>query len=300
MKRLLSILAAGFVLMSCTSYAGQTLAGDRPNILIMGEDADRETVPRNSRVFKRVLNALANQLNDEGFNVFDETAVTLDEFVQGRVRRSDGEIIDIARSIHRPPVDIAVIFGIYASSKQSDYTTRIRARIEGRMLNVRSGQRLGNFEVEIPRAIIAPYDCTRECLLETVGRQARLLSQDLGAVLTEKLAHMTDGGRFGDRDYAFGGRDGYLPTAYTLRFNGFNADDIDGIEEYIVAFRGYRHHRPVRNDMRHAEYWYETDSESARLNRNLRRMLDHLGVRGRVVFAGNTFTVDRINLRKNR
>lgn len=296
MKRILSILAAGFVLMSCTTYSGLTLAGEQPNLLIMGEDVDRDTVPRNSRVFKRVLNALANQLHDEGFNVFDETAVSMDDFVPGRFRRTDNEIIDVARSINRPPVDVAVIFSIYASSQQMDYTTRIRARIEGRMLNVRSGQRLGNFEVEIPRAINAPHDCNRECLLETVGKQARTLSQDLGAVLTEKLAHMADGGS----NIAYNRRSGYIPTAYTLRFNGFDARDIDGIEEYIVAFSGYRHHRPIRTNMRHAEYWYETDIESARLNRNLRRMLDHLGVRGRVVFAGNTFTVDRINLRKSR
>ncbi|MBT6531040.1 MAG: hypothetical protein HOK99_09005, partial [Betaproteobacteria bacterium] len=42
------------------------------NILIMGEDADSDTVPRNSRVFKRVLSGLSNELHDEGFNVYDE------------------------------------------------------------------------------------------------------------------------------------------------------------------------------------------------------------------------------------
>jgi hypothetical protein len=52
--------------------------------------------------------------------------------------------------------------------------------------------------------------------------------------------------------------------------------------------------------MRNAGYWYETDSGSARLNRNLRRMLDHLGVRGRVSFAGNTFKVAKITFRTRR
>tara|TARA_B100000315_G_scaffold260857_1_gene326439 strand:+ start:11228 stop:12118 length:891 start_codon:yes stop_codon:yes gene_type:complete len=296
MKRIFTILIAALTITSGTIFNNPALAAEQPNIMIMGEDGDRDSVPRNSRVFKRVLNALANQLHDEGFDVFDETALTLDNYVQGRIRRSDDEIIDIARSVDRPPIDVAVIFGIYASSNRTSYTTKIRTRIEGRMLNVRSGQRLGNFEVDIPRAFNAPHDCNRECLLETVGRKARSLSQDLGAVLTEKLAYMVDRGR----RFASENRNSYLPTAYRLAFSGFNEDDIDGIEEYIVAFKGYIHHRPTNTSKRHADYWYETDSGSARLNRNLRRMLDHLGVRGRVSFAGNTFNVDKITFRSRR
>ncbi len=296
MKRIFSILIAALTIMSATTFSSASYAGEQPNILIMGEDADRDTIPRNSRVFKQVLNALANQMNDEGFDVFDETAITLDNYVQGRVHRADDEIIDIARSVNRPPIDVAVIFSIYASSNQKSYTTKIRTRIEGRLLNVHSGQRLGNFEVEIPRAMNAPHDCDGECLRETVGRRARNLAEDLGAVLTEKLAHLTDRGR----GRAFSDNESYLPTAYQLAFNGFNADDLDGIEEYIVAFNGYIHHRPTNSSMRNAEYWYETDSGSARLNRNLRRMLDHLGVRGRVSFSGNTFNVAKITLRNRR
>ena len=135
-----------------------------------------------------------------------------------------------------------------------------------------------------------------ECLRETVGRSARRLAEDLGAVLTEKLAYLTDRGR----GRAFSNNESSLPTAYQLAFNGFNTDDLDGIEEYIVAFNGYIHHRPTNSSMRHAEYWYETDSGSARLNRNLRRMLDHLGVRGRVSYSGNTFNVAKITFRNRR
>ena len=46
-------------------------AADNPNILVMGEDADEDTVPRNSRVFKRVLTALQGQMDYYSFNVYD-------------------------------------------------------------------------------------------------------------------------------------------------------------------------------------------------------------------------------------
>ncbi len=44
--------------------------------MVFGDDADEDTVPRNSRVFNRVIHALRSQLDDKGFDVYDETAVT--------------------------------------------------------------------------------------------------------------------------------------------------------------------------------------------------------------------------------
>ena len=114
------------------------------------------------------------------------------------------------------------------------------------------------------------------------------LAQDLGAVLATKLAHIVDkGGYSGSK----------LPTGYAIVFSGFKVNEIDAIEEYLTTFSGYKKHRPVKSSMRTAEYWYETDSKSARLNRNLRKMLDHLDVKGRVTFAGNEFKVEKITLR---
>ena len=267
-------------------------AADMPNILIMGEDADDDTVPRNSRVFKRVLNGLSNELHDEGFNVYDETAVTMDHSTQGRTRRVDQEVIDVARSVKRPPIDVATIFSIYARSEKKAYTRKIYTRIEGRLLNVQTGQRLGNFEVELPQPDNVKRDCNRECILETVGKNDKVLAQDLGAVLTIKLSSLTKNKGFPSATQKSG-----LPSAFALVFNGFKSEEITRIEEYIVAFSGYKTHRPVRSSMRQTEYWYESESDSARLNRNLRQMLDHLGVKGRVTFAGSNFKVEKIGLR---
>jgi hypothetical protein len=77
-----------------TSITAQ--ASDVPNLLVMGEDENKDAIPRNSQVFKRVINALTNQMHDNGFDVYDETAITLDSFGQGRVQRSNAEVIDIA------------------------------------------------------------------------------------------------------------------------------------------------------------------------------------------------------------
>ena len=318
MKTILPILAVALLVTACgtAQNAGQgnwaesssRSGGDQPNILILGEDSDSDTVPRNSRVFKRVLDALSNEMNDEGFDVYDETAITLDQFVQGRVRRSDAEIIDIARSVKRPPIDVAVIYSIYTDKRNLGYTNKLGIGIEGRLLNVRSGQRLGNFEFELAQPENVSPSCTWECKLEAVGRNARVLASDLGAVLARKLdwlsppSHrsMPQGEGSGASRIAQDGERRGLAAAYSLVFFGFSSRDITEVEDRIAAFSGYEHFRPVRSSLRTNEYWYETSSASARLSRNLRLMLEAMGVEGRVTYGGNRFMVAKNGFRKQR
>lgn len=286
--KLVKSFYATLMALILVAAATPAVAGDNPNLLVMGEDGDKDTVPRSSRVFKRVLDALNEEMHNAGFNMFDETAVTLGDFAQGRSRRSDAEIIDVAKSIRRPPIDVAVIFQIYASAKPLDYTTKIRVRISGRMLNVKTGQRLGNFEVDTPDNTVAEPKCNRECILEVVGKNSKMIAADLGAVLAEKLDWMVAGEGQG------GSGESQLPMAYNLIFSGFTPDDMLSIEEYLVIFSGYTSHRPVYSSHRRAEIWYESSIKSAKLDRNLKKMLAELDLRGMVQFAGNTYTIKKI------
>lgn len=273
-------------------------AADNPNLLVMGEDADKDTVPRNSRVFKRVITALQSQMSNESFNVYDETVITLDSFTQGRVRRTDAELFDIARSIKRPPIDVVIGFSIYASAQKKSYTTKVSARIEGRMINAKTGQFLDSFEVDSGQFWNAPNDCNRECILEVVGDKTKILANDLGAVLAEKLAFMVDGGSSNngmDRP----GTNGML-TDYYLVFDGFSAEDFMDIEEYLVIFSGYDIHRPVEQRHTRTEVQYKSSIGTAKLSRNLKKMLGELDMRATVNFEGNTYTIKRISLRGER
>ncbi len=303
MKPILLMLAMTLLAGCQTMQRGGV--GERPNILIMGEDAEPGTVPRNNRIFKRVLDALANEMNDEGFDVYDETAVTLDNFAQGRIRRTDGEIIDIARSIKRPPIDVAVIYGIYAHAQARGYTDKLDIRIAGRLLNVRSGRRLGNFEVELPEPISVSPNCGDECRQEAVGRNARVLARDLGAVLATRLDWLSPVHQDSKRSERAAPqsqrqleqRRSGLVTAYALVFDGFTPGEMTEIEDRITAFAGFEHSRPVNTSLKINEYWYETSSAAAQLNRNLRHMLTALGLQGRVTYGGNQFKVEKIQSR---
>jgi hypothetical protein len=92
----------------------------------------------------------------------------------------------------------------------------------------------------------------------------------------------------GDDEYRSG-----LTTAYVLTFSGFDNREINRIEDIITGFRGYEHLRTISSSLRTQEYWYESSSGTARLNRNLRLMLDDLRIRARLVYDGNEFAMEK-------
>jgi hypothetical protein len=271
-------------------YSYNSIAADNPNLLVMGEDADNDSIPRHSRVFKRVVNALANQMHDSGFDVYDEVAVTNGTFEQGRARRTDAELFGIAGSIQRPPMDIAVVFTIYASLDNKGYTQKVKVRIEGRLLQIKTGQRLGNFEMKNPKSWNAPVNCSRECILEVVGDYSKILAQDIGAVLAEKLAWMVD------IDDETG--KSTMATGYTLLIDNYSPEEVMNMEEYLKIFSGYISHRPIYSTARRSEVWYQSSIDSAKLNSNLKKMLKALNLHGMVLFSGNTYTIKKTTAKK--
>ncbi|MFD1333335.1 hypothetical protein ACFQ4O_15155 [Methylopila musalis] len=300
---------AGLAFAALALAPAPASAQTKPNIVVMGEDADQDSVPRGNRIFNRVITELSETMNLRGYSVYDETAVAMGITQPGRVRRRDAELIDVARAVQQPPLDVVVVFQIYASAQKSSYSDIVRpeVRVAGRLLNVRTGQGLGSFEVAGQQLPPLPQGCDRACLLEKVGAEAKTLAADLSSALTAKLdGFIAAGGRAdagavtdvpSQAPAAGGDACGGLPTAYVLRLTGFSPTELQAIEEYAAAFSCYGSHRPVRASGSQAEYWYESRSDSARLNRNLRLMLEHMGAEGQVTFSGNTFSVTKVATR---
>lgn len=312
---LAALLSAGLACLAGASpVQAQARGSAKPNIVVMGEDADEDSVPRGNRIFQRVITELAETMNLRGYNVYDETAVAMGFTQANRVRRRDAELIEVARAVQNPPLDVVAVFQIYAAASKSAYSDIVRpeVRIPGRLLNVRTGQSLGAFEVAGVQLPPLPQGCDRECLLERVGTEAKTVAGDVAAALSAKLdgviaPRRADAGApppdtaaptpAPGAVAAPGEGCGGLPSAYVVRLNGFSAQEVQAAEEYMAAFRCYEHHRPVRASGAGAEYWYETRSDSARLGRNLRLMLEHMSAPGQVQFSGNTFVISRVATR---
>ena len=270
-------------------------AANNANVLVIGNDANAGSISRDNPAFISIIGALANNMHENNFDVYDETAITLDGFEQNRLHRSDAEIIDIARSIKRPPIDIAVIFSMYVNRQENGYSTKVSARIEGRLLNVQTGRRLGNFEIDSGRPWNVPSQCDIDCILINSNDKALLMANDLGAALAEKLAWLTDGGN----SHLGLDRPGtnHLNTSYSLIFDGFSGESFAEIEEYLVAFSGYDSYRPVEIRYTRTEIWYKSSIDTAKLNRNLRKMIAEMNLTAIINFSGNTFTVKKMTLR---
>ncbi|KAB2875186.1 MAG: hypothetical protein F9K38_14900 [Pseudorhodoplanes sp.] len=290
-------------------------AAEQPNLLIVGEDADHDTVPRGSRIFNRVLAALTTDMNELGFKVYDETAAGMDITNPGRVRRTDAELISVAQRIPQPPIDVVVGFQIYASVQQNAYSDikELRVRIAGRMVQVQTAKALGNFEVAVgPRGLKPlPVNCNRNCVLEHVGNEAKPIAHEVGIVLARKLDELSPGKA--KRPTALTepapavaaapppapapgvtGKCVGLSTAFTIVLKGYDPEETSWIEQTLIAFQGYEHHRPVRSQTRMVEYWYETCSDHARLERNLRVMVEQLSGQNRMALSGHRFEVEKI------
>lgn len=300
------IFACLATLVACAAPSRGVHAANQPRVLMMTEDFDKDTVPRNSRVNKRVIETLQEEFDQSGVRIYDETALSLNFATPDRQRRPDAELIDVARATKQ--VDVVVLYSIYASAEQLDYMTKIRVRISGRMLDVNSGRVMGNFESELPNAYPAPKDCSRECLLETVGKESKAIAQNLGEALQTKLNYIVAGGGAGDRGPTArvggggqaGGAENYA-VEYKITLDGFTSREADGIEDLMVQkFKGYQSHRSIDSEAKRRTYIYDSTADSAALERNLRRALDYMNLAGQVQFANNAYVVTKIGLRQQK
>jgi hypothetical protein len=269
---------------------------DSQNLLVMIEDSDSRSVSRHNPINQRVHASISEQLNHI-VDVYDETSLTLGKFKQGRVRRTDGELIDIARSINRPPIDLIAVFSTYAVLNTTPYSKKVRARVQGRLLNAQSGKFIDNFEVQSPSTWTISYDCVSEkCIFEEMGDEAKILGDEIGLILAEKLAWQL----YGDNSKKSQGNDPVSPqiiSDYYLEFNGFSADELANIEEYILVFSGYRSHRPTQKRYARTTWLYRSTIGSAKLSRNIQKLLEELNIRATLHFVGNQFSLKRITLR---
>jgi hypothetical protein len=301
-------LAAAACVAGVLALAGPAAAqgsNARINLLVMSDDADTDTVPRNNRVFNRVHLALSEYLNTRGFQLYDETGVAMDITRPGRVRRTDAMLYEIARAVPTP-IDAIVVYQIYASVRATA-NTGIRfpdIRIPGRVLNARTGQFIGSFEVGGFQLQALPVNCQAECMLENVGAQARILATDLGTAIAQKLegfARPAGGGETAGKDggtavAAAPAGDGCnnLPTDYVIQLRDFTPSEITRIEGEFVRWGCYQQHRTTASTNNSADFFYRTSADSARITRNFRLMLELVGLNAQVNFTGNRVMVNKV------
>lgn len=309
---------AGLALVGCGLAPEPARAQDIPNILVMTEDADADTIPRNSRVQRNILSGMQDRMNTRGYRVFDEYGVGIDGYqsttVQGRSRRPLDELIIVARTANQP-IDVIVNYEVFASVEKMDFASFAKMRITGRLIGVDSSRVMGSFEVVSPETFRLPVECPRECLLEKLSTEGRDMGVELASVLADKLDQFFTrqgggavsaggsggGGTLGSGAASGGGSSGGVgfERTYTLVFDECTPMTRLDFEPYLVIFEGYMNHRPDVCSGARCSIQYVSTIQPGKLHRNLEKMLLHSNHPGRVGVQGNTYTVTCIPQRKS-
>ena len=259
--------------------AGTALAANNMNLLIMGDDSNKQSVPRNHPMYNAVLNAFSEALQNKGFSVFDETAVTLDTHRQGRTRRRDAELIDIARSVRNPPIDAIVMFTIFPRVVKTQTTIKYTTRIDARVLDVRSGKRLGNYAYKPQDLRTIRPNAPRSVLIDKVMELSEMAAEDvadaLSGILRRQVRRET----------------GNVMSDYKIVLRGFGSRAASDFERYLQQYECYKNIRVARATGNYHEYSYRTCLQEADLRRHIVETLDMMTIRARVYVEGNTITI---------
>lgn len=261
------------------------------NVIIMVQDTNENSLPRNHQVVKRLINQVSDELTSQGISVYDETAITLDDFnIKGA--KTKAELIDFARSIHQVSLDYVVVLGIDALVKKTNYGQKISTSVYGQTIKVHSGNVMGNFNVAGAK-LNANNECERYCLNNKLSDSLSAASGEVSAEISSDLAIINTSRTVTPKRK----RSISISQDYALILNGFTAQNMTDIEDYLVMFSGYQglHLSAVTHSF--AEICYQSTIPEAKLNRNLKRMLKELNIRALINQEGNSVTINKITLR---
>lgn len=284
-RMLLTAFAAG-MLISCTSapslghaddLAGSMEAGPL-TVMVLGEDAHPNLVPRDDPSFRRVLSELQSMMDRRGFRVVDEAAIAADMGWGWRGGLDRAGVLELAKLANASEMAgnrsrAAVVFRIEATIRDLSYTSRVDLHLSGEIYDIRSNRYLGGFDLPT-ESVSTPGRCASSlCVSDVVGTRARDLASDLGAVLAEKLAHLAD------PDDLVLSRADRLEDVYTVTMRHLPTEDAMSILSVMTEeFPGYRSHEMIRGGNQVRRYEYVTTASSSKIERWLTLLLLDMGL----------------------
>lgn len=334
MKRLLS--AALIAATSFVAEAGAALSAPTINVMVVQEDWDPDSLSRNTRSqiavlsqFNAVLNAPAYRselarYGIEGMEVYDETSLTLEFYGRDRARRTDQELIALARQIPQPDLDVLVPFTLYARAVTDPYThvAKLQMSLNYRALSVRDGRYLGGDNLDLDTSgipftgcaaqragVAADSHCVTEFVAENGEKLARIAGNKLAIQLTAllgkvappapNLAPTTAGAAALIIHTASTGETCQnIPATYSVTFRGFETRQINAIEQSVANWSCAMDMNVTDSAFSDITFSYKTRADEQRLLRNIRLMSELMGVVTEARLEGaNHIVVEALNLR---
>ena len=160
-------------------------------VMLVLDDTVPGAAPRDSRAFATALAAFRTELEKAGIAAQEGRGVTLLNEQQENARRSDAEIVQLARRQSQAAFDAVVLFTALVSV---DFTIQAQSpymRGRAAVLRASDGRNVGTFDWASTVRPTLPYACDRACVLETVGAEAPVVG---ATVATNLLAGLSAAG----------------------------------------------------------------------------------------------------------
>jgi hypothetical protein len=274
MRRAVRILALAAGLVAAGTAAAE--APIRVNVLALGSDGEPTSVPRGHRLYARIVTGLNEALSERRFRLYDETAVTASFVDPGGGRRSDAALVEIARAVSEPPLDVVLIFNVHATARRSSVTGLLQPqmRIAGRMLGVRDGRVLAAFQAGADQRLPGiPGSCDPDCLLDRLGDESRPIVRELAGTLSARLEDLVV-----PRATPAPAPECGAPATVVIELRGFEPAEVERLEPFLGAFRCYDRHRRIVLPGGTTAIWYEARTDAARVGADLGQALGFLGL----------------------
>lgn len=168
-----------------------------PRVMVVGDDAPEGSIRRSEPSFAAALAAFEEQLRRSGFAVSDGRALsTINEL--DRARRSDAELVQLARRQQREPLDAVVVFSLFVRLEFGQGGPTLAGRsntvLSGRgvatLLRAADATSIGAFEAITPSRWPAGFECARTCQVEATGAEAPLVAE---AIADQVVAALKNG-----------------------------------------------------------------------------------------------------------
>ncbi len=154
-------------------------------VIVVTDDSVAASIARGNPVLDAALAALESELRRSGFEVHDGRAIPVTNSALGNERRSDAEIVALAR---RPqPVDAVVLFTLLTVQEFTIQAQNAGIRGTARVLRASDGGDLGHADWASPQRWTLPYACDRACLIEATVTEAPTVGTTIGERLAATL-----------------------------------------------------------------------------------------------------------------
>jgi len=253
------------------SYVESTARTQR-SLMVLANDQESQSVRRDLALVDRAGQSLAGELAAPNRRLFDRAVLA--SRIAIAPRTGEAELLSLAVSSSREPLDQVVLYSVFADTFPADDTFYARLRVAARVHAVPDGSVAGGpYEATDKVALNLPASCDVDCFTALVGDALRPLAAQVGRAIAQDIAQHGQ--------------------SYPLELYGFSASERRAVEQQLRDLPGYQSHRVEEDTPDYLRLRYASTLLPTDLGYNLRTLTECLAIPSRVEYSADRYALRR-------